>query len=68
LDLNDINCRKAKEAGAMIVLSTDSHRLTQLDNMRYAVHTARRGWLERENVLNTMPLERVREIFRGRST
>lgn len=68
MDLNDLNCRRAKEMGVMVMLSTDSHRLSQLDNMRYAVHTARRGWLERENVINTLPLERVIEIFRGRST
>lgn len=68
LDMNDAHCRMAKEAGAMVVLDTDSHRLAHLNNMRYAVHTARRGWLERENVLNTLPLERVLEIFNGRGT
>ncbi len=67
MDLNDVHCRKAKEAGAMVALSTDAHRLSHLDNIRYAVHTARRGWLEKENVLNTLPLDRVVEIFRGRS-
>lgn len=68
MDLNDLGCRKAKELGAKVVLGTDSHWPEELDNMRYAVHTARRGWLEREDVINTMPIERVREIFSERST
>lgn len=68
LDLNDLNCRRAKEMGVMVVLDTDSHWLAQLDNMRYAVHTARRGWLEKGDVLNTLPLERVMEIFNKRTS
>ncbi|MDW5561913.1 MAG: DNA polymerase/3'-5' exonuclease PolX [Methanomassiliicoccus sp.] len=68
LDLNDLNCRKARELGAMVALNTDSHSLGQLDSMRYAVHTARRGWLGKEMVLNALPLEKVRAIFDGRST
>ena len=67
MDLNDIGCRKAKELGAKVVLGTDSHWIEELDYMRFAVHTARRGWLEREDVVNTMPVEKVREIFRKRS-
>jgi len=67
MDLNDIGCRKAKELGAKVVLGTDSHWIEELDYMRFAVHTARRGWLEREDVANTMPVEKVREIFRKRS-
>lgn len=55
LDLNDVNCRKAKEKGVMVVLNTDSHREGNLANMRLAVGTARRGWLEPQNVLNCLP-------------
>jgi DNA polymerase (family 10) len=68
MDLNDLHCRKAREMGAMVILGSDSHRLSQLNNMRYAVHIARRGWLERKDVINTLPLERVKDIFNGRST
>jgi len=56
LDLNDIYCRKAKEMGVRVAISTDSHSIAQLDNMRYGVATARRGWLEAQDVLNTMGL------------
>lgn len=55
LDLNDLNCRKAKDRGIMIVLDTDSHREANLAYMRLAVATARRGWLGPENVLNCLP-------------
>ena len=47
LDLNDLNCRKAKERGAILSLATDAHQLEHLDNMQLAVGTARRGWLEK---------------------
>ena len=55
LDLDDIHCRKAKEMGIMIAISTDSHSATQFENMRYGVLTARRGWLEKKDVLNALP-------------
>jgi DNA polymerase (family 10) len=63
LDLNDVNCRKAKEKGVMIVLNTDSHRESNLANMRLAVGTARRGWLEPENVLNCLPYRQLKEAL-----
>jgi DNA polymerase (family X) len=51
-DLSERHARLAAEAGAMIVLNTDAHRVRTLDNMRYAVSTARRGWLTKEQVAN----------------
>lgn len=57
LDLDDVWSRKAKEGGAMLACDSDAHAALQLSNMRYAVATARRGWVEPVNVLNTMPLE-----------
>lgn len=63
MDLNDLNCLRAKERGAIMSLGTDAHRLEHLDNMQLAVGTARRGWLEKGDVLNTRPLEEVRKMF-----
>jgi len=63
LDLNDLNCRKAKERGVMMSMGTDAHRVEHLDNMQLAVGTARRGWLETGDVLNTRRLDEVRRIF-----
>lgn len=51
-DLSERHARLAAEAGAMIVLNTDAHRVRTLANMRYAVATARRAWLSKEQVAN----------------
>ncbi|MCK5306876.1 MAG: DNA polymerase/3'-5' exonuclease PolX [Candidatus Omnitrophica bacterium] len=54
LDLNDIHCRQAKEFGVKVVISTDAHFVDGLDYMKYGITTARRGWLEKKDVLNTL--------------
>jgi DNA polymerase (family X) len=54
LDLNDVYARKAKEMGIRLVVSTDTHITNQFDYMEYGVAIARRGWLEKNDVLNTM--------------
>jgi DNA polymerase (family 10) len=54
LDLTDINCKRAKEIGVKIAVSTDSHFTDQLDYMSLGVSVARRGWLERADVINTL--------------
>jgi DNA polymerase (family 10) len=59
LDLDDIRCRAAKEMGILIMIGSDAHNLDQLRLMRYGVHTARRGWLKAEDVLNTYPLDKL---------
>jgi DNA polymerase (family 10) len=52
-DLSDRHARLAAEAGVMIVLNTDAHRIRTFDNMRYGIATARRAWLTKEQVANT---------------
>jgi DNA polymerase (family 10) len=59
LDLSDINCRKAKEKGVRIAISTDAHRDAHLDWITFGVATARRGWIEPDDVVNTLPLARL---------
>jgi DNA polymerase (family 10) len=54
LDLNDIYVRKAKEMGVRFVISTDTHVVNQFDFMEYGVSIARRGWLEKRDVLNSL--------------
>lgn len=54
-DLNDIHARMAADAGVKIVLNTDAHRPESMENMFYAVATARRAWLTAGQVLNTSP-------------
>ena len=57
LDLNDIYCQMAREAGVKLVISTDAHRIGELDNMRYGVDQARRGWCEPADIANTRSLD-----------
>ncbi|NPA79574.1 MAG: DNA polymerase/3'-5' exonuclease PolX [Thermotogae bacterium] len=63
LDLNDINARMAKMQGARITLGTDAHQVGQLWQMRLAVGTARRGWLEKSDVINVLPLDELLEVL-----
>ncbi|MFW5986213.1 MAG: DNA polymerase/3'-5' exonuclease PolX, partial [Halanaerobiales bacterium] len=64
LDLDDINVKKAKKKGAKIAINTDSHHLSELDDMLLGVTVARRGWLECEDVLNTMPCKELLNFLR----
>ncbi|MBI2822881.1 MAG: DNA polymerase/3'-5' exonuclease PolX [Acidobacteria bacterium] len=56
LDLNDVHVQMAKGAGVKMVISTDAHRVEELDNLRYGVDQARRGGCTRQDVANTYPL------------
>lgn len=60
LDLNDIYCRKAKEAGVMIAISTDAHHLDQMWMIALGVGIARRGWLEAKEVINTFSVDKLK--------
>jgi DNA polymerase (family 10) len=57
LDLNEHYARKAKEAGVLLVINTDSHRPNNLDHMRLGVDIARRAGLSKQDVLNTRDYE-----------
>jgi DNA polymerase (family 10) len=66
LDLNDIHCKMAKEYGVLVAISTDAHDALQMrDVIRYGVATARRGWLEAKDVVNTKGLEDLRKVLKG---
>ncbi|RKR03255.1 DNA polymerase (family 10) [Kushneria sinocarnis] len=64
LDLRDIHARMAKEAGVLIAISTDAHATDQLDHMVFGVDQARRGWLEKDDVLNTRTLPQLRKALK----
>ncbi len=55
LDLKDVYLRMCKDRGVKVVISTDSHTTGNLSFMRYGVTMARRGWLEKKDVINTLP-------------
>ncbi|GBE01539.1 DNA polymerase/3'-5' exonuclease PolX [bacterium BMS3Abin08] len=66
LDLNDRHIREAKELGIPLIISTDTHIKEQFGFMRYGVATARRGWLAKEDVVNTLDLKKL-EVFLEKS-
>jgi len=60
LDLTDVYCQRAKELGVKMVISTDAHSTDQLELMKYGVMVARRGWLEKKDIVNT---QAVRDLL-----
>ena len=64
MDLKDTHAYRARELGVPLVISTDSHRHTQLANRRFGVAVARRAWCEPNNILNTLPLDRFLSFIR----
>jgi DNA polymerase (family 10) len=61
LDLPDIYCKQAADAGVRFAISTDAHKPSDLDLMQYGVDVARRGWLRRADVINTSNLNQFRK-------
>jgi DNA polymerase (family 10) len=64
LDMEPRLLRRARERGIPFVLSTDAHSAAQLRNLRWAVVTARRGWVRRGEVLNALPERAFRAAVR----
>lgn len=62
LDLNDVNARYAAECGARLVISTDSHSIGHLDYMKFGVATARRAWLTKKDIVNTLSLKELMRV------
>ena len=56
LDLKEVYLRMCKERGVKVVISTDAHTAGNLSFIRYGVTMARRGWLEKKDVINTLPV------------
>ncbi len=56
LDLSEVHLRLAKQHGVKIVINTDSHHTSHLEKIRYGITQARRAWLTKEDVLNTLPV------------
>ena len=65
LDLNDTHCKRAAEMGAKLSIGTDAHHTDQLWMMRLGVAVARRGWLEKADLLNTWSVQRFRRFLSG---
>ena len=64
LDLNDRHLRMAKERGVKIVINTDSHHTSHLEKIRFGVLQARRAWLTRDDVLNTLAVQKFAQAMK----
>ncbi len=64
LDLLDIHCQMARDEEVLVAISSDAHSTQDLDNLVYGVGQARRGWLEKNDVLNTRPLKLLRPLLK----
>ncbi len=66
LDLNDVDCRTAKNANVKIVINSDSHSKEGFSSLKYGIITARRGWLTAKDVLNTLKVDDFLESIKRR--
>jgi DNA polymerase (family 10) len=65
LDLDDVSCRQAMEAGAVMSIGTDAHALNQMEFLPLGVSVARRGWLTSKDVANTQTAKQILSLRRG---
>jgi DNA polymerase (family 10) len=64
LDLPDFLVKEALESGVKLTMGTDSHYVVHMDNMKYAVYVARRGWAEKEDIINTCSLNDFEKMIK----
>jgi len=67
LDLNDVHLRQARPAGVKVAIGTDAHDTEQLHYMLFGVATARRGWLEKSDVINCLPKKKFQQWLKSKS-
>lgn len=64
LDINDIYCQLAKTIGVKIAISSDAHSIRELDFMKLGINQARRGWLEKKEVINTYSWNELKRLLK----
>jgi len=64
LDLNDVNVKRAKEMGVKMVINTDAHHVDQMRFIEFGIAQARRGWAEKEDIINCWPLEKMLKFLK----
>jgi len=64
LDLPDMLVRQAINKKIKLCINSDSHRLSEMENMKYGVNVARRGWAQKCDIINTMPYSKLSKIIR----
>jgi len=64
LDLPDTLVREAVKLGVKLTFGTDAHHIDSMDNMRFGVSVARRGWCEKGDIINTRSLEEFEKLLK----
>jgi DNA polymerase (family 10) len=64
LDLYDVYCQAARAEGVLVSINSDAHSINDFNNLAFGVGQARRGWLEKDDVLNTRPLAQLRKLLK----
>jgi DNA polymerase (family 10) len=63
LDLTAENCQMAQELGAKFSISTDAHSTSGLNYLHYGTDQARRGWVEKKNVINSLQWKDLKKLL-----
>ena len=63
LDLPDFLIKQAINQGLKLVINTDSHQLSSLNNMQYGLYVARRGWATKNDIINTLNYGKIKTII-----
>ncbi len=66
LDIDWLACKRAKALGIKLAINPDAHAIDEIAYVRYGVDVARRGWLEKSDVINTLPLSGVLETLQAK--
>lgn len=66
LDLDDVLCKMARDAGVLVSINSDAHSTGDFANLEYGIGQARRGWLEVENVLNTRTVDQLKKLLQAK--
>jgi DNA polymerase (family X) len=68
LDLDWVHCKRAKQLGVKLVINPDAHSINDYDNMPFGVSVARRGWLRKDDIFNTMTLGQVTKALQSKKS
>ncbi|RMD90792.1 MAG: DNA polymerase/3'-5' exonuclease PolX [Calditrichaeota bacterium] len=68
LDIDWRYCKYAKDKGVLISINPDAHSVDGLNDIKYGVGIARKGWLEKPNILNTLSLQEIEQFFKQRKS
>ncbi|MBI4037728.1 DNA polymerase/3'-5' exonuclease PolX, partial [Candidatus Curtissbacteria bacterium] len=63
MDLPDVLVKEAIKIGVKLIINSDSHSISQMENMKFGVAVARRGWATKKDIINTLPWLEFKKLF-----